>query len=256
MDGMRIARKRRFRQDVNSVLLEHGLVVPQDRAPEGVVLVDDAEALLATLADHVVHQHAEFLEVARPQIDDVRIPLVVPQKVGARDVAYERDAGRSQHRHDALRRRRPHPADNGEHVVLGDESLCVRRRPVRLISVVEGDQLQGPAVDSPQGVAFRERGADARAIVDSQLPVRTRENGALPENDGFRTDSGRSRGNGRSQHNPDTNNIEVRGTTMVTVRPLPRGVSCRRLSSVFSSSTQGRLPADAATAGHRVTVGK
>ena len=170
-------------QHGDAVPVEDGLVVLQDRAAEGVVLVDDAEAALAALPEDVVHQHPGLVEVARPQVDDVRKAPGVAQEVGSREGTDEGDLRRPQHRRDALGRGRPHAADHGQDLVLFGEPLGVAGGQLGLVGVVQGDQLQRPPVDPSPGVALVEGGLQARPVVQAQALVGPGEAGALAEED-------------------------------------------------------------------------
>ena len=196
---MGITRKTRFRQDAEFVFGERRPVALQYGAPESVVLVDDAEALLPVVADDVVHQGADFLGIARPQVDEIGIPLCVAQKVGAAQDAHQRNPGVSQHGRGALRRRRSRAADQGEHVVFGGESLRVRRGSLRLVPIVERNQLKLPAAYATVSVALRKRREEAALEEQAGDPGRPRYRYGLAENDRVRAHAGRRRRERRGQ---------------------------------------------------------
>ena len=125
-----------------------------------------------------------FVEISGTQIDDVGKPLGVAQEVGPGEWAYERDLGRPQDRRDALRGGRSDPADDGEHVVPLGEPAGIRGGELRLVPVIQGEDLKRPAVDPSERIPFGEGRFDAGPVVSPEIGVRSREGGALAEHDG------------------------------------------------------------------------
>jgi hypothetical protein len=160
----------------------------QAGAAEGVVLVEDRDLLDLEVFGEVLDPGLGFRVVAGADVDDV-LELGVAQEHGAGEGADERHLGGGG---DGLRRgcsRRSDRADQGKDLVLLDQLLSRRDRLVRLVAVIDANQVELAAVHAALLVRFLESRADAGAHALAERGGRTFEHGRLAEDDALGGDS-------------------------------------------------------------------
>ena len=123
-----------------------------------------------------------LLVVGRPDIDHVGQRRVA-QEGGAGERPDEGHVRFGRDREGRLRRGRADLADQGEDPVLVDQAPGVRDRPLRLVAVVVGHELEPAPVHAAGGIRFGEGREDALAHAEPQSRRRSREGGRLAERD-------------------------------------------------------------------------
>src|SRR5882724_7153623 len=134
-----------FRGKLDAALRHRPLDAVEPGAPERVVLVEDRDLLDLEVFGEVAHPGLGLGAVARADVDDV-LELHVAQEAGAGEGADERHLGGGRDRLGRGRGRRADRPDEGEHLVFLDQLLGRHDRAVRLVAVVDADELELAAV--------------------------------------------------------------------------------------------------------------
>ena len=107
----------------------------------------------------------------------------IAQEGGARERSDERHLRLGGDRLHSHRRRGPHLADQGEDLVVLDQTVGILDRLVGLVAVVVGDQLQPAAIDPACGVGLPDGREEPRTHTETQGRRGPRQNGRLAEHD-------------------------------------------------------------------------
>ena len=150
------------------------------REPVRVVLVEDPDPGHAEVARQPLDHLLGFLEIGGAHVDHHGpAPAAQEFRPGERtDVGHAGGGGDRLGRVGGRRADRP---DEGEDPVLLDEPAGIGDRELRLVGVVEGDELESSPVHPPRLVAFLERGADPEPHAAAERFRRPGERGGLAE---------------------------------------------------------------------------
>ena len=162
--------------------LERPLDAREPGPAEGVVLVEDRDALDAEVLRQALDHGLGLLEIGGPDIDHRRL-VRRAQELGPGEGADEGYAGL---RRDRLRRRRGRRSDRPderEHLVVVEKAAGRLDRPLRLVAVVPADELELAALDAAGPVHLAERGKQALPHAEPEGSGRTLEHGRLAEHD-------------------------------------------------------------------------
>ena len=150
------------------------------RKPVRVVLVEDPEPAHPEVARQALDHLLGFLEIGGADVDH-HGPASAAQELRPGERTDVGHAGRGGDRLSRVGGRRANRPDEGEDLLLLDEPAGICDRELRLVGVVEGDELEPSPVHAPRPVAFLERGADPELHAPAERLRRPGERGGLAE---------------------------------------------------------------------------